>query len=103
MSDNGSQFDSYMKVFANTYGFEHVTSSPHYPQSNGLAERIVKTMKSLLDHTEDPYWALLSYRSTPLPWGNYGPAGLLVGRIIKTDIPQITSQLTPQWHFLPDF
>ena len=40
MSDNGPQFDSsYMKDFANTYGFEHVTSSPHYPQSNGLAEK----------------------------------------------------------------
>ena len=104
MSDNGPQFDSsYMKDFANTYGFEHVTSSPHYPQSNGLAERTVKTMKSLLEHTNDPYLALLSYRSTPLPWCNYSPAELLMGRRIKTDIPQITSQLTPQWHFLPDF
>ena len=37
MSDNGPQFDSsYMKEFANTYGFQHVISSPHYPQSNGL-------------------------------------------------------------------
>ena len=104
MSDNGPQFDSsYMKDFANTYGFEHVTSSPHYPQSNGLAERTVKTMKSLLEHTNDPYLALLSYRSTPLPWCNYSPAELLMGRRIQTDIPQITSQLTPQWHFLPDF
>ena len=43
MSDNGSKFDSsVMKEFANTYGFQHITSSPHYPQSNGLAERTVK-------------------------------------------------------------
>ena len=43
MSDNGPQFDSsYMKEFANTYGFQHVTSSPHYSQSNGLVERTVK-------------------------------------------------------------
>ena len=47
--------------------------------------------------------ALLSYRSTPLPWCNYSPAELLMGRKVKTDIPQTASQLTPQWHFLPDF
>jgi len=31
------------------------------------------------------------------------PAELLMGRKVKTDIPQTASQLTPQWHFLPDF
>ena len=104
MSDNGPQFDSSdMKEFATTYAFKHITSSPHYPQSNGLAERTVKTMKGLLKHTNDPYMALLSYRSTPLPWCNYSPAELLMGRKVKTDIPQTASQLTPQWHFLPDF
>ena len=30
-----------------------------HAQSNGLAERIVKTMKGLLKHTTDPYSALL--------------------------------------------
>ena len=52
---------SNMKEFTNTYGFQHITSSPHYPQSNGLAERTVKTMKRLLKHTTDPYLVLLSY------------------------------------------
>ena len=104
MSDNGPQFDSSdMREFANTYAFQHITSSPHYPQSNGLAERTVKTMKGLLKHTTDPCMTLLSYRSTPLPWCNYSPAELLMGRKVKTDIPQTASQLTPQWHFLPDF
>ena len=51
----------------------------------------------------DPYLVLLSYRATPLPWCNYSPAELLMGRRIKTDIPQTASRLTPQWHFLPDF
>ena len=89
ISDNGPQFDSSdMKEFANTYAFQHITSSPRYPQSYGLAERTVKTMKGLLKHTADPYMALLSYRSTPLPWCNYSPAELLMGRKVKTDIPQ---------------
>ena len=33
-----------------------------------LAETIVKTVKGLLEHSKDPYKALLNYRVTPLPW-----------------------------------
>ena len=47
ISDNGPQYISQeMKDFADTYGFKH-TSSPYNPQGNGLAERTVKTVKSL--------------------------------------------------------
>ena len=54
ISDNGPQYDSVeMKQFASTYGFNHVTSSPYYSQSNGLAERMVKTIKSLIAETSD--------------------------------------------------
>ena len=60
-------------------------------------------MKSLLDHMTDPYLALVSYRAIPLPWYNYSPAELLMGRRISTDIPQTASHMTPQWYFLPDF
>ena len=31
--------------FAKTWGFQHKTSSPTYPQSNGLAERTVETVQ----------------------------------------------------------
>ena len=49
MSDNGPQFSSKeFKDFATTYCFQHITSSPHFPQSNGLAERTVRTVKKLL-------------------------------------------------------
>ena len=55
-SDNGPQFTSQeMKEFAERYCFTHTTSSPHYPQSNGLAERTVKTVKKLISNTDDPY------------------------------------------------
>ena len=101
MSDNGPQFDSSeMKTFANNYGFNHITSSPHYPQSNGLVERTMKTIKALLRHTDDPYLTLLT---TPLPWCSYSPSELSMGRKVKTDIPQTADHFTPQWHFLPDF
>ena len=67
MSDNGPQFSFHlMKSFAATYGFRYVTSSPHYPQSNGLAKSMMKTAKALLSNVPDPYIALLSYCATPL-------------------------------------
>ena len=67
MSDNGPQFTSNdMKAFASSYGFELITSSPRYPQSNGLVECTIKTVKMLLKDSPDPYMALLSFRSTPV-------------------------------------
>ena len=92
-----------MKEFAERYCFTHMTSSPHYPQSNGLDKRTVKTVKKLISNTDDPYLALLSYRATPLPWCGLSPAELLMGRRICTDVPQIKKYLTPDWPHLKDF
>lgn len=40
ISDDGPQFSSKdFENFARAWDFVHVTSSPHYPQSNGLSER----------------------------------------------------------------
>ncbi|CAC5370731.1 unnamed protein product [Mytilus coruscus] len=55
VSDNGPQFSSLeFKRFATEYGFKHTTSSPHYAQSNGQAERSVQTIKKLIMKSKDP-------------------------------------------------
>ena len=66
VSDNGPQYSSLeYKNFVSEYGILHTTSSPKYPQSNGEAEKGVRTVKALLKKSDDPYLAMLTYRSTP--------------------------------------
>ena len=103
-SDNGPQYSSHeFTAFAKCYGFRHATSSPLYPQSNGQAERMVKTVKQLISSSDDPYLALLTYRATPLPWCDLSPSELCMGRKIRTPVPQTNELLVPKWPYLPDF
>ena len=76
-SDDGPQFSSYdFSRFADTYNFNHVTSSPFYPQSNGQAERPVQTVKGILQKSTDHFMALLSYGSTHMPCCVLSPSEL---------------------------
>ena len=103
-SDNGPQYASQdFARFTESYGFLHQTSSPHYPQSNGQAERTVQTVKRLLKRASDPYLALLNYRATPLPWCRRSPAELCMGRSLRTCLSQVQEQLVPKWPYLPEF
>ena len=103
-SDNGPQFDSQeMSAFASSYGFQLKTSSPHYPQSNGQAERAIRTVKRLLKKSSDPHMALLIYRSTPLNWCGYSPAELLMGRRLRSNLPLVREQLAPGWPYPSEF
>ena len=102
-TDNGPQFDAdSFKEFARTYQFKHTTSSPYYSQGNALAERTVKTVKSLMK-SDDVYLALLTYRSTPFPWCKLSPAQLLMGRQLRSMLPVLQSHLTPEWEYLNMF
>ena len=101
VSDNGPQYSSKeFEQFSHEYNFLHTTSSPYYPQGNGLAERMVQTVKGLLSCSDDPCLAKWIYRTTPLPWCGYSPAELLQGRMMRTNIPMLTERLVPK---LPDY
>jgi hypothetical protein len=90
ISDNGPQFNSHLFTqFAQEFGFTHRTSSPGYPQSNGLAERAVQTVKNILKKGEKHLsLGLMAYRATPLrDLGNRSPAELLMNRQLRTTLP----------------
>ncbi len=101
VNDNGPQYSS--REFQDFASSRHLTSSPHYAQSNGHAERAVKTVKKLLREAEDPNMALLSYRSTPFPWCGLSPAELLMGRRIRANMPIQKDLLIPDWKYLNQF
>lgn len=94
-SDAGPQFrSSEFSEFCRQYEVEHITSSAHYPQSNGHAEACVKAMKELTKK----YWkrnqvdqkgfdlAILEWRNTPRENG-LSPAEWLFGRSLRAMLP----------------
>ena len=103
-SNNGPQYSSHeFALFADSYGFQHSTGSPHFPQSNGQEERMVQTVKRLLSNCSDPFMALLTYRVPTLAWCGLSPAELSMGRQIRTTIPQPQKHLAPTWGYLQEF
>ena len=95
-TDNGPQSDSQeFTAFANDWQFEHITSSPRYPQSNGEVERAVQTMKMILKKRDDEYLALMTYRDTLLHHG-YSPVQLSMGRRLRTRVPCQLEELKPK-------
>ena len=100
-SDNGPQFPSHQFTkFAREWNFDHTTSSPGNPRSNGQAKAAVKITKGLLTHAkysgQDPYLALLAYRSTPINAQLHSPAEMLYQRAIRTTVPQRIRHKDPQ-------
>ena len=102
ISDNGPQFASAeFAVFMKQKGITHVTSSPHYAQSNGKAENAVKTLKLLFAKAkqsgESEYMALLDWRNTPSEGMSTSPAQRLMGRRCKTLLPTAGTLLKPRY------
>lgn len=101
VTDNVSQIVSQEFIqFATDWEFNHVTSSPRYPKSNGKAESAVKVAKNVFKKARkdgrDPWLALLDYRNTPTEGTNSSPAQRLMSRGTRTLLPTATSLLHPK-------
>ena len=97
-SDNGPCYSSQeFRFFMQNWLIEHRTSSPHYPQSNGLAESMVKVSKNLIEKAvrQDLPWnrLLLDYRCTPISSEIPSPAKILFGRKLRSSISILPSQV----------
>ena len=97
-SDNGPCYSSReFHNFLSFYQVDHVTSSPHHPQSNGFAEALVGIAKKLMDKSlkEGKLWnfGLLQYRATPISSTLPSPLEMLTGRKPCSNLPQIPSSI----------
>ena len=101
LSDNGPPFSSKeFQEFASAYEFEHLTSSPRYPQSNGEVENAVKIAQSIMkkarNASSDPNLSLLDYRNTPAEGVGSSPSQRLFGRRSRTLLPTSSRLLVPE-------
>ena len=95
VSENGPKFSSHeFEKFKQDYGFKHITSSPHFAQSNGQCEKTVRIVKNLVTKSKDPYKALLAYRNTKIDDIGLSPAQIFLGRMLKTTLPTAAPLLT---------
>ena len=90
VSDNGPCYTS--EVFTSLmseYNINHITSSPHYQQSNGLAEKYIQIVKNYKAKEEgkDLYHSLMVYCNTPLSSSLQYPMQILASRSARSDLP----------------
>ena len=86
------------KMFLLDLRVTHHTSSPHYPQSNGMVESMVKVSKNLIKKAiqSDKLWYsfIQEYRITPLLSTIPNPAEILFGKQFRSTLSILPSQLT---------
>jgi hypothetical protein len=110
-TDGGPQFfeDGEFDKFCKGWGIQHVKSSPHHPQSNGIAEETVKEMKKIIRATfchrtgkldaPSANAGLLLFRNTPCAPFDLSPAELLFGQKIRDCLPISRAAFRPEAHF----
>ena len=92
VSDNSPCYsaETFTKLMTE-YRVNHITSSPHYPQSNSLAEKYVLIVKNLFYKTKeegsDLYNSLMIYRNTPLSHKLQSPMQILQSQTAGTQLP----------------
>ena len=84
------------------YSVNHIASSPHYPQSNSLAEKYVQIVKNLFykakEEGTDLYKSLMIYRNTPLSHKLQSPM-----QILHHKLPELNYQCPVQQEYNRDW
>ena len=92
VSDNGPCYasEAFTKIMQQ-YNVNHITSLPHYPQSNGLVVKFVENLKTLFhkarEEGADLYKAFMIYRNTPLASNLHLPIQMLQSRTVRSQLP----------------
>ena len=92
VSDNGPCYT--LEICTNLmveYNVNYITSFPHYPQSNGLAEKYVQIVKKLFhkakEKGKDLYQCLMIYHNTPLSNTLQTLMQILTSRSARSSLP----------------
>ena len=101
ISDNGPNYASAeLCQFTQAWDFQHLTSSPHYPKSNGKAESAVKIMESIITKANkdgaDVWKAILEWRNSPTPSQGSSPVQRLMSRRTRSFPPCKASTYQPE-------
>ena len=91
VSDNGQCYvDETFTNLMKEYAVNHITSFPHYPQSNGLAEKFIQIVKNLFykakDEGTDIYKCLMIYHNTLLENTSKSPMQMLQQRSARSQL-----------------
>ena len=91
VSDNGPCYDAEMFTsLMKEYIVNHIASSPHYLQSNRLAEKFVQIVKNLFHKAKDEatniYKCLMIYCNTPLASMSKSPMQMLQQRSARSQL-----------------
>lgn len=91
VSDNATGFCSAeFTSFLQQNGITHIRTAPYHPQSNGLTERAVRTVKSALKKVKQGIFTerlarfLLNFRNTPSESTGISPAVAMFGHPLRT-------------------
>ena len=107
-SDNGPGYAfREFQNFLSFYQVDHITSSPHHPQSNRFAEALVGISEKLMEKSikDVKLWnyGLLQYRTTPISSSLPSPLEGLTSCKPRSSLPQLPSAVgnnveTPRIH-----
>jgi len=100
VADNVPFNSAECRTFAQEHDFEFNTTSPRYPQANGMAEKAVGIAKLILrkaaEEGRDYRDLLLEHRASPMTKDNVSPAQILMSRRLKTKTPLTLKKRRPK-------